>query len=164
MLAPPPPPQGREHRWLSQPRRVDAAQPRHLVRCFWCLEDDHTEAACPKNPHRPVFGYFPDAMTWMPRQPYPLHGNLFLLQWVQASQKYAAGTIVASVRILRASAATSAPGAKAHISRSNARRRTQVVIGHPILLPGTLPSLPGYQSTGSAALTKSPSWAGSVAT
>ena len=51
---------------------------RAITRCFWCLEDDHTEAACPKNPHRSVFGYFPDAMAWMlsttlpsPWQPLP---------------------------------------------------------------------------------------------
>ena len=30
-----------------------------IARCTFCLQDDHSEAMCPKNPHRPMFGWFP---------------------------------------------------------------------------------------------------------
>ena len=38
---------------------------RAIARCVWCLEDDHTNAMCPKNPHCPVFGFFPDPSAWL---------------------------------------------------------------------------------------------------
>ena len=38
---------------------------RAIARCLWCLEDDHSKAMCPKNPHWPVFGFFPDPSTWL---------------------------------------------------------------------------------------------------
>lgn len=31
-----------------------------IPRCTYCLEDDHLTAACPSNPHRPIFGWPPN--------------------------------------------------------------------------------------------------------
>ena len=45
---------------------------RAIPRCAFCLQDDHTAPYCPKNPNRPAFGWFPDAMPW-PQPPAPLH-------------------------------------------------------------------------------------------
>ena len=42
---------------------------KEIPRCSYCLEDDHAAAACPSNPHRPLF-------TWptnMPQWPGPSH-------------------------------------------------------------------------------------------
>ena len=36
---------------------------RAIARCSYCLQDDHTATYCPKNPHRPPFGWFPDPST-----------------------------------------------------------------------------------------------------
>ena len=40
---------------------------RAIARCSYCLQDDHTATYCPKNPHRPPFGWFPDPSTWQPQ-------------------------------------------------------------------------------------------------
>lgn len=37
---------------------------RAITRCSFCLQDDHVAAHCPKNPHRPMFGWFPDPGNW----------------------------------------------------------------------------------------------------
>ncbi len=35
-----------------------------IARCNYCLQDDHAANQCPRNPHRPIFRWFPDPMTW----------------------------------------------------------------------------------------------------
>ena len=45
---------------------------RSIARCTYCLQDDHTAAYCPKNPNRPMFGWFPDPTLWhLQSQPGP---------------------------------------------------------------------------------------------
>ena len=39
-----------------------------IARCSYCLQDDHSAAQCPRNPNRPIFGWFPDPSLW-PAQP-----------------------------------------------------------------------------------------------
>ena len=41
---------------------------RSIARCSYCLQDDHSAAQCPRNPNRPIFGWFPDPSLW-PAQP-----------------------------------------------------------------------------------------------
>ena len=37
----------------------------HLItRCSFCLQDDHTSSQCPRNPNRPIFGWFQDPAMW----------------------------------------------------------------------------------------------------
>ena len=33
---------------------------RSIARCGYCLQDDHISNQCPRNPHGPIFGWFPD--------------------------------------------------------------------------------------------------------
>ena len=33
---------------------------RAIPRCSFCLQEDHASQACPRNPNRPWFGWFPD--------------------------------------------------------------------------------------------------------
>ena len=35
-----------------------------IPRCTFCLQDDHTDCVCPRNPNKPVFGWFPDPSNW----------------------------------------------------------------------------------------------------
>ena len=35
-----------------------------IPRCSYCLEDDHVAAACPSNPHRPLFSWPPSIPQW----------------------------------------------------------------------------------------------------
>lgn len=35
-----------------------------IGRCAYYMQDDHTAVACPRNPSRPVFGWFPDLSAW----------------------------------------------------------------------------------------------------
>ena len=46
---------------------------RAIARCSYCLQDDHQSTACPKNPNRPMFGFFPDLAMWHPQQHAPSH-------------------------------------------------------------------------------------------
>lgn len=53
-----------------------------IERCVFCLQDDHTGTNCPKNPNRPVFGWFPGLAPWpnptpssWPAQPQPASGT-----------------------------------------------------------------------------------------
>ena len=32
---------------------------RAIARCSFCLQDNHTDAYCPKNPNHPLFGWYP---------------------------------------------------------------------------------------------------------
>ena len=41
---------------------------RSIARCSFCLQDDHAAGQCPRNPHRPIFGWFPDQSTWTTNQ------------------------------------------------------------------------------------------------
>ena len=41
-----------------------------IERCSYCLQDDHIGSNCPKNPNRPVFGWFPGVAPW-PAQTLP---------------------------------------------------------------------------------------------
>ena len=46
---------------------------RAIPRCSYCLDDDHHFNNCPKNPNRPLLGYFPPMGTWpMPTPPQPM--------------------------------------------------------------------------------------------
>ena len=44
---------------------------RSITRCGFCLQDDHGDALCPRNPNRPLFGWFPDPFLWPPQGTYP---------------------------------------------------------------------------------------------
>ena len=50
---------------------------RAIARCAFCLQDDHTDTYCPKNPNRPVFGWFqtptagPASVDWSAAQALP---------------------------------------------------------------------------------------------
>ena len=35
-----------------------------IPQCTFCLQDDHTALYRSKNPNRPAFGWFPDAIPW----------------------------------------------------------------------------------------------------
>ena len=52
---------------------------RAIARCTWCLEDDHSEAAHPKNLHRPTFEFSPDPST-LAQPSHPTH-KLALAPW-----------------------------------------------------------------------------------
>ena len=41
-----------------------------IARCSYCLQDDHSASACPRNPNRPFLGWYPDVSTW----PAAMHG------------------------------------------------------------------------------------------
>lgn len=55
---------------VTDPRLYNEAftgRARSIARCTYCLQDDHTAPYCPKNPNRPIFGWFPDPMVWNPQ-------------------------------------------------------------------------------------------------
>ena len=58
----------RDLNWsVTDPRLYNEAftgRARAIARCSYCLQDDHTAPRCPKNPNRPVFGWFPDPSVW----------------------------------------------------------------------------------------------------
>lgn len=35
-----------------------------IVRCSFCLQDNHVAMYCPKNPHRPMYGWFLDPSSY----------------------------------------------------------------------------------------------------
>ena len=56
---------------VTDPRLYNEAftgRARSIARCNYCLQDDHNEAQCSRNPNRPMFGWFPDPSLW-PAQP-----------------------------------------------------------------------------------------------
>ena len=56
---------------VTDPRLYNEAftgRARSIARCNYCLQDDHNEPQCPRNPNRPMFGWFPDPSLW-PAQP-----------------------------------------------------------------------------------------------
>lgn len=44
---------------------------RAIPRCTYCLQEDHTAQYCPRNPHRPWFGWLPDPSSWSQGLPRP---------------------------------------------------------------------------------------------
>ena len=44
---------------------------RSLPRCSFCLQEDHQSQSCPRNPHRPWFGWFPEPSGAPPSAPGP---------------------------------------------------------------------------------------------
>lgn len=44
---------------------------RAIPRCTYCLQEDHTAQYCPRNPHRPWFGWLPDPSSWPQGPPRP---------------------------------------------------------------------------------------------
>ena len=66
----------RDLNWsVTDPRLYNEAftgRARPIARCSFCLHDDHAAGQCPQNPHRPIFGWFPDPSSWAANQPYPL--------------------------------------------------------------------------------------------
>ena len=58
----------RDLNWsVTDPRLYNEAftgRARAIAQCTFCLQDDHAAAYCPRNPNRPVFGWFPDFPTW----------------------------------------------------------------------------------------------------
>ena len=74
----------RDLNWsVTDPRLYNEAftgRARAIARCSYCLQDDHTAPRCPKNPNRPVFGWFPDPSGWPaqaggPPPPSPHYGQ-----------------------------------------------------------------------------------------
>lgn len=58
----------RDLNWsVTDPRLYNEAftgRARPIARCTYCLQDDHMAQQCPRNPHRPIFGWFPDPSAW----------------------------------------------------------------------------------------------------
>ena len=53
---------------VADPRLYNEAftgRARSIARCSFC---DHAAGQCPRNPHRPIFGWFPDTSTWTTNQ------------------------------------------------------------------------------------------------
>ena len=48
---------------------------RAIPRCTYCLQDDHTVASCPRNPHRPVLNMPLDGAMWPPHPPTATGGG-----------------------------------------------------------------------------------------
>ena len=46
-----------------------------IQRCSFCLQDDHDQNTCPRNPHRPLMGWLPQMGMWpmpvLPQQAMP---------------------------------------------------------------------------------------------
>ena len=52
---------------VTNPRLYNEAftgRARAIPRCSFCLQDDHRAADCPRDPNRPVFGWFPGMSPW----------------------------------------------------------------------------------------------------
>ena len=64
---------GRDLNWsVPDPRLYSEAftgRARAIPRCQFCLQDDHTEPYCPRNPDRPWLNWFPDIPSPRPQQP-----------------------------------------------------------------------------------------------
>ena len=75
-VRPPVPPSGPS--WsVPDPRLYNEAftgRARPIARCSYCLQDDHAAQQCPHNPHRPMFGWFPDPAAWPNRTQSPYLG------------------------------------------------------------------------------------------
>ena len=58
----------RDLNWsVPDPRLYNEAftgRARPIARCSYCLQDDHLAQQCPRNPYRPMFGWFPDPSDW----------------------------------------------------------------------------------------------------
>ena len=68
---------------VSDPRLYNEAftgRAKAIARCSYCLQDDHVATLCPRNPNRPLFGWYPDTSAWpmqmaMSSQPPSLHSR-----------------------------------------------------------------------------------------
>lgn len=52
---------------VTDPRLYNEAftgRARAIARCAFCLQDDHSDAYCPRNPNRPLFGWLPSPTAW----------------------------------------------------------------------------------------------------
>ena len=125
---------------ITDPRLYNEAftgRARAIARCAFCLQDDHAEAQCPKNPNRPVFGWFPHPTSWptaaqpvLQQFPYPVNS-----QGPEICQRYTtradAGTPNANIAMPARTARGSIPGWTAPAIR---REHPTDAAAHPSIL------------------------------